>query len=71
MAARDLEVEAGWLQRSVMCSAETQTLQVPVERCPEHLLRLCKAFQSAQREMMKEMGRKPSNAEAAGVDRAR
>lgn len=60
------------MQRAIraMCSTETYIMRVPIERCPELPVRLCKAFQSVQRKMIKDMGRKNSKPEVAGMNRS-
>lgn len=56
------------MQRAIgaVCSAEL--MQVPIEPWPEQMVQLSKAFQSLQRKVIKEMGRKSSKPEAAGMN---
>lgn len=58
------------MQRAIraLCSTETYIMWVPIERCPERPVQLSKAFQSIQRKMIKETGRKNSKPEAAGMN---
>lgn len=56
------------MQRAIgaVCSAEI--MQAPIEPWPEQTVQLSKAFQSLQRKVIKEMGRKSSKPEVAGMN---
>lgn len=51
-----------------LCAVQRQIMQVPIEPWPEQPVQLSKALQSLQRKVIKEMGRKSSKPEVAGMN---